>query len=342
MPEVYILIVPAFGIISTTISANSNKSVFGYIGITLKYCCYNYFILLKFNIMKFAFIKFNTSVWRNQSMQGTNFNFDDFYSVHKYIDPNWLTWFIGFSEGDGGLHTYNKSCIFGLTQNEEDIFQEIIAVLGFGKIYFDSSVNAYRYRVTKKSDILKLAILFNGKLATKNKINQLESWIKVLNADLKVKLIFNSDPFIPSLNDSWLAGFATAEGSFIIGVVNQKSKKEILDSEGNLGVKEIVSKLIRIRFVLDQKEELILLHIKNLFGVGNMQKPADLGVYRYNIVSIKSNSGIVDYFLAYPLKGQKQSAFLKWKSIRDMLLEKKHLEAGGFELIKEMAKSINN
>jgi cytochrome c oxidase subunit 1 len=31
-PEVYILIVPAFGIISTTISAYSNKSVFGYIG----------------------------------------------------------------------------------------------------------------------------------------------------------------------------------------------------------------------------------------------------------------------------------------------------------------------
>jgi voltage-gated potassium channel Kch len=31
-PEVYILIVPGFGIISTTISANSNKNVFGYIG----------------------------------------------------------------------------------------------------------------------------------------------------------------------------------------------------------------------------------------------------------------------------------------------------------------------
>ena len=31
-PEVYILIVPAFGIVSTTISANSNKSIFGYIG----------------------------------------------------------------------------------------------------------------------------------------------------------------------------------------------------------------------------------------------------------------------------------------------------------------------
>lgn len=31
-PEVYILIVPAFGIISTTISTNSNKPIFGYIG----------------------------------------------------------------------------------------------------------------------------------------------------------------------------------------------------------------------------------------------------------------------------------------------------------------------
>lgn len=28
----YILIIPGFGIISTTISANSNKSVFGYLG----------------------------------------------------------------------------------------------------------------------------------------------------------------------------------------------------------------------------------------------------------------------------------------------------------------------
>lgn len=31
-PEVYILIIPAFGIISTTISASSNKSIFGYLG----------------------------------------------------------------------------------------------------------------------------------------------------------------------------------------------------------------------------------------------------------------------------------------------------------------------
>jgi len=32
LPEVYILIIPGFGIISTTISASANKSVFGYLG----------------------------------------------------------------------------------------------------------------------------------------------------------------------------------------------------------------------------------------------------------------------------------------------------------------------
>lgn len=322
MPEVYILIIPGFGIISTTISANSNKSVFGYIGINFKHCCYNYFSSASFGTKSSS-------------------NFDDFYSAHKYIDPIWLTWFIGFSEGDGGLHTYNNNCIFGLTQKEEAILQEINSVLGFGRVYFDPSVNAYRYRANKKCDILKLAILFNGKLATKKKIDQLKEWINVLNAD-SVKLTFNPNPLMPTLNDSWLSGFTTAEGSFIVGVVNQKSKKEFIDSEGNLGVKEVISQLVRTRFVLEQKEESILLHLKNLFGVGNVQKTTDPGIFRYNVGSFKSNSVTVDYFLAYPLKGKKQSAFLKWKSIREMLLEKKHLEAGGIELIREMAKSVNN
>ena len=100
------------------------------------------------------------------------------------------------TEGDGGLHCYkySKSCLFGLTQKEEPILQEIQSVLGFGKVYFYISANVYRYRVTTKSENLKLAILFNGKLATIKKINQLKLWIDVLNADY-VKLTFNPNPF---------------------------------------------------------------------------------------------------------------------------------------------------
>ena len=252
-----------------------------------------------------------SSVARGLSTK-TSPSFDAFYSSlakgAKYIDPNWLKWFIGFTEGDGGLHLYNKNFIFGLTQKEEDVLQEVKAILGFGKVYFDISVNAYRYRVTKKSDIFKLAILFNGNLATKNKIDQLGTWINTLNSGHE-NIIFNPIPFKPTLQDSWLSGFTAAEGSFIAGVVNQKSKKEVIDSEGNMGVKETTSQLVRIRFVLDQKDEPLLLHIKNLFGVGSVQKTSDPGVFRYSIVSFKSNSFIVEYFSAFYLKGKKQSAF---------------------------------
>jgi len=282
--------------------------------------CYNYFNRSKFSTKSFS------------------------SKADKYIDPDWLTWFIGFTEGDGGLHTNKKSCIFGLTQKEEYILQEIKSVLGFGRVYYDSTVNAYRYRVTSNSDILKLAILFNGRLATKNKINQLEIWINNLNEstlDLQEKLIFNPIPFLPTLKDSWLSGFATAEGSFFVSIVNKITQKEVVDSEGNVGVKEIISKLIRIRFVLDQKEESILLHIKYILGVGNVQKAGDTGVFRYNVGSFKSNSVVIDYFKAYPPKGKKQSAFNKWNTIHTMLLNKKHLEAGGTELIGEMTKLIN-
>jgi len=65
-------------------------------------------------------------------------------------------------------------CTFGITQNEESILQEIQSVLGFGRVYFDHSANCFRYRVSTTAEVLKLALLFNGNLVTKNKIEQLE------------------------------------------------------------------------------------------------------------------------------------------------------------------------
>jgi hypothetical protein len=75
---------------------------------------------------------------------------------------------------------------------------------------------------------------------------------------------------------------------------------------------------------------------------------------------LKSNSVIIDYFLAYPLKGKKQTAL--WKYIRARSRSRSRsrsrkmlftgtgtgtgapekIQAGGIELIREKAKSINN
>lgn len=265
-------------------------------------------------------------------------DFDSLCSELKSIDPKWLAWFIGFVEGDGGLHVYNGSFIFGITQSEESILQEIKSVLGFGKVYFDPSVNSYRYRVTNESEILILANLFNGRFATKNKIEQLKKWIECLNKNSEV-IVHNPNPFIPTLNDAWLSGFTDAEGCFYVSVVKQKAKIEALDSEGGVVVK--VYSRVRIRFNLDQKEELILLHIKNLFGVGSVNTTSDPGVFKYSNGSFKANSVTVDYFKSFPLKTKKQIAFHKWCDIRTKLLAKEHLIPGGIDIIRELAKDIN-
>jgi len=264
-------------------------------------------------------------------------DFDSFYSIHKYIDPKWLTWFIGFTEGDGGLHVSNGYCLFGITQSEQSVLQEIKSVLGFGKVYFDSSANSYRYRVSGKSNILILATLFNGKFASKNKIEQLGNWLKALNRE---SFIHNTNPFKPTLNDAWLSGFTDAEGCFYVSVVKQKAKLRTLDLEGEI-VEKIYSR-VRIRFNLDQKDECLLLHIKTLFGFGSVNKTSDPGVFKYSNGSFKANSITVDYFVSFPLKTKKQAAFEKWSLVRTILLAKEHLLSGGIERIRELAKLINN
>lgn len=268
-------------------------------------------------------------------------DFDSFYSSHKYIDPKWLAWFIGFSEGDGGLHVYNNQCLFALTQSEESVLQEIRSVLGFGKVYYDPSVNSYRYRVYDKSNILILATLFNGRFASENKIGQLGNWLKVLNKKSEV-ITYNPHPFKPTLSDGWLSGFTDAEGCFYVSIVKQKAKLTIISSKGEEEEVEKTYSRVRIRFNLDQKDEPLLLHIKSLFGFGSVNKTSDPGVFKYSNGSFKANSITVNYFETFPLKTKKQASYQKWSEIRTILLAKEHLLPGGIERIRKLAKLINN
>ena len=60
--------------------------------------------------------------------------------------------------------------------------------------------------------------------------------------------------------------------------------------DGNIGIRETNFHVVRIKFVLEQKDESILLHIKNIFGICNVNKTGDIGVFRYNLGSFKSIS----------------------------------------------------
>nr|YP_009574360.1 hypothetical protein [Arthrobotrys musiformis]QBM31476.1 hypothetical protein [Arthrobotrys musiformis]QBM31552.1 hypothetical protein [Arthrobotrys musiformis]QBM31628.1 hypothetical protein [Arthrobotrys musiformis] len=102
-----------------------------------------------------------------------------------------------------------------------------------------------------------------------------------------------------------------------------------------------IRKRINARFVIDQKEESILLHIKNIFNCGNVNNTGVGDIYRFSNGSLKGNKVTVDYFNKFCLKTKKQNAFKKWCNIRIILLAKEHLTPLGLIKMRELIKDVN-
>ena len=154
----YILIIPGFGIVSSTISASSNKGVFGYLGMVyammsigvLGFVVWSWILASPHSDMR-TYIIYFAICWNglvlidtlngensisytksagNQSMSSsksktqsasetireTPFNLSAFRlyyntlfgNLAQRLPNNWLTWFIGFIEGDGAIQSYAR------------------------------------------------------------------------------------------------------------------------------------------------------------------------------------------------------------------------------------------
>ena len=115
----------------------------------------------------------------------TSFDFTLFKIFYSRINPqhlglglaagtpdfNWLTWFIGFSEGDGAILTYKGRPTFVITQKETEILLHIQKVLGFGIVREYKTFS--RYYVLDKKNIYLLTLLFNGNLVLEHRKSQL-------------------------------------------------------------------------------------------------------------------------------------------------------------------------
>lgn len=258
-----------------------------------------------------------------------SFNFTNFYKRHKFIDPHWLQWFIGFAEGDGGLYTRdNGRLTFVITQYEQAILLHIREVLGFGVVRFDKGVNAYRFIVEDTASIILLAHLFNGNLVLEHRITQFTKWVSVL-VSRGVDMVLITTPAIFTLGDAWLSGFTDAEGSFT-SVIKIRAQYK-------LGFQ------VLIRFILDQKNEAVLLIVQSLFNTGNVSlRKGTNGVYRYDAKNNLALGVVKDYFTQFPLRTIKGEAFIKWCEVRSLVLGKAHLTPEGLEQIKTLAKLIND
>jgi hypothetical protein len=262
-----------------------------------------------------------------------------YYKKHKVYLPkhiapsnNFLTWFIGFSEGEGCFTVNNRGDLsFVVTQSTSDIgvLYFIKETLGFGKV-ISQSLKCSRYVTQSKKEIDIIISIFNGNTVLPTRQKKLDLFIKGFNIwsskgniRLEPYTIINSTLF-PSLNNSWLAGFTDGEGCFTCSIADKKG--------------------FSFNFSIAQKGEsnlIILQELCVLFKGGIVSGHHVKDVYEYRIAGVKACSSIFNYFNEYVLITKKSISYTLWKDIHKDIVAKHHLDPEKKLLMKEKARLIN-
>ena len=281
----------------------------------------------------------------SEAIRETSFKFSAFRLYYntlfrkdaQHLSNNWLTWFIGFVEGDGAIQTYGNGTRvrFVLTQKESGILYYIHNMLGIGTVkHFPQGTSGnkndfYRLIVDNPSHILLLAFLFNGNLALTHRIQQLALWVKALNNRFGEDTILLINTAVKlTLQDAWLSGFTDAEGCFNVSITSN--------------TRYTLGHVIKMRFIIDQKDGPILDIIRNLFGFGKVTiRSKTDGVYRYTATGFKLMNEVISYFKVFPLLTKKGLSFEKWSSIHSLVSNKIHLTEEGLAQVRALQKQIN-
>ncbi len=234
------------------------------------------------NFFVFALKKKGTSETVREAIlkKNNNFDFTDYASLKPEhisdIDHSFLSWFIGFVEGDGSfwirdanvgtifkVDSKTKRAEFEITQKLENlrVLKHIRTKLGFGRVTtFEKNGFSYcRFYTSQRENILRLIYLLNGNLILEKRRRQFLKWFEELN--LLWELGISAKPFQLqiSLKNGWFSGFSDADGGFYTNIkTNFRGSKK---PQGGYYVKFVT------KFYITQRDEIsILQQIIDLFG----------------------------------------------------------------------------
>ena len=236
----------------------------------------------------------------NNSIITSTFDFTNFHLRWKFNNAvglatedylpsyKFLTWFIGFSEGDGSFIITSRGDLqFVITQDTRDIqvLEMIKNTLRIGKVIKQGSRTS-RFIVQDKKGLELIVSLFNGNLVQPSKFNDFMKFLELFNiiACKGIKRVntvkFLDQIVIPSLEDSWLSGYSDAEGCFNVSLLNN-------------------SLAFRIRFLVSQKlliNKPVLERLIILFGTGRVISHSQPDTFTYEVNGLTNCRKLFFYF----------------------------------------------
>ena len=261
--------------------------------------------------------------------------YNNYFNNSKIIpDYEFLTWFIGFSEGDGSFIINNRNDLsFVITQStgDEQILQLIKDKLGLGRI-IKQGTRTSRYIVEDKKGLELINSLFNGNIILPSKQQRFNEFLQVFNQKaIKGKILLDQikpikSKILPDLSNSWLSGFTDAEGCFTVSFLSN-------------------SKAFRLRYLVTQKGDInvpVLSHLILLFKTGVIEAHSKKSNFSYVISGERSCYNVYDYFDNYILKTKKLTSYLLWKEIHQHITNKEHLDSELRNKLIEMATKVNS